>query len=432
MTYGETGGLVRGGLTTLLRQHRIQQRLGGQGLHSVPETTTLEQREELGRLIQRYRHAALEWCLQAVAAVGPSDPGMRIAWPGQNLQLRLQRSIDGSVSCRPSLDDLGAGQEFAMAETWRQLARAAVLGEHDFPGLMNHGRLSIDQRATVVADAAEVTRALTILDVRYKNIPGWIPIAERGNLSLAAQSCMRLRQSARSDYSVDEKGWRRPAATIDGGPMHGIAGVLQAQHNALVHLAQFPHALNLRRVCDGQRIVSHEAARIAASVAPKFVDGWLERCHTYTRLVVETRNLAGLIGDGGLAVAESANAVGRVRRLALEDVTGPEPLRDLDKLFTRTDARVASIVEQGVAESLYFVSVKVPRIVDGTGLLVSPTRQRYVPINSPVQTDLLALTRRQLRTPQVAPAVPPGARESRQELRESLTHRSERQPGHSR
>ena len=104
----------------------------------------------------------------------------------------------------------------------------------------------------------------------------------------------------------------------------------------------------------------------------------------------------------------------------------------MDKLFTRTDARVAAIIEQAVAERLYFVSVKVPRIIDGTGQLVSPARERYVPINSPVQTDLLDVTRHQLRPPPVAPDEPPGAHESREELRESIVHRPGRLEGRKR
>ena len=71
MTYGENGSQLRSELTTLLRQHRIQQRLGGPGIHTVPESTTAEQRELLGEQIQRYRYAAQVWCLHAVVATNP-------------------------------------------------------------------------------------------------------------------------------------------------------------------------------------------------------------------------------------------------------------------------------------------------------------------------------------------------------------------------
>jgi hypothetical protein len=426
--YGTNGRQLREELTTLLRQHRIQQRLGGQGSRSVQVTTTPERREELGQLIQRYRYAALAWCLHAVVAADPrpSLEGTSSRGPAEELRFRLTRSINMSNAGMPSLDELSKPQDFAVVEGWRQVARAAVLGEHDFPGLMDEGRLSHSECLTVLKDAAEVTRGLVVLDKRYGNIPGWVPIRERARLDRAAQVRAAFAGDVEPNYSVDQKGWRPPSATIDGGPVPGIGGVLQAEHNMLVHLSKFPTALNLRRVMDGQRILSHEAARRAPNIAPDLIEKWLEREQTYKRLIDETRNVGGLAGDGGLAAAEAANAVGRLRPIHVDEITRPEPLRDLDKLFTRTDARMAAIIEQGVAERLYFVSVKAPRIVDGTGRIVSPARERYVPINSPVHTDLLAITRHQLRPPPVVSAAPPGVYESREELRESIDHRPDR------
>jgi hypothetical protein len=426
--YGTNGRQLREELTTLLRQHRIQQRLGGPGSHSIPATTTPEQREEFGQLIQRYRYAALAWCLHAVVAADPR-PGLESTssrGPAEELRFRLTRSIKMSNAGMPSLDELSKPQDFAMVESWRQVARAAVLGEHDFPGLMDRGRLSHTECLTVLTDAAEVTRALVVLDKRYDNIPGWIPIRERARLDRAAQACVDFAGDLEPDYSVDQKGWRPSSATIDGGPLPGIGGVLQAEHNMLVHLSKFPNALNLRRVMDGQRIVSHDAARRAPNVAPELIEKWLEREQTYKRLIDETRNVGGLVGSGGMAAAEAANAVGRLRRVHVDQITEPEPLRDLDKLFTRIDARVAAIIEQSVAERLYFVSVKAPRIVDGTGQVVSPARERYVPLTSTIQTDLITLTRSHLRPAAVTPAVREGAHASREELRESVDHRPDR------
>ena len=53
MTYGENSNRIRVELTVLLRQHRIQHRLGGRGPHTLPET--IEQRREMGELIQSCR-----------------------------------------------------------------------------------------------------------------------------------------------------------------------------------------------------------------------------------------------------------------------------------------------------------------------------------------------------------------------------------------
>jgi hypothetical protein len=42
--YGENSGQLRHALGVLAREHRIQQRLGGKGTHTLPETTTVEER----------------------------------------------------------------------------------------------------------------------------------------------------------------------------------------------------------------------------------------------------------------------------------------------------------------------------------------------------------------------------------------------------
>lgn len=436
MTYGENGRQIRSELTTLLRQHRIQQRLGGKGLHTLPETTTPEQRELMGQQIQRYRDATLAWCRDAMVAAKPQlDPPLRTKQargPVEELRHRITRTIQASDAGLPSLKELSTPQEFPIVESWRQVAKAAALGEHDFAGLMDDCRMSTPQCMTVLKDAAEVARALVVLDNRYENIPGWIPIRERGRLNRAAQACTVLADYHDPDYSVDQRGWRPPSATIDGGPLPGVGGVLQAEHNMLVHLGRFPKALNLRRVVDGQRILSHEAARRAHNIAPELVEKWLKREQTYQQLTRDARNVAGVIGAGGCAVAEAALAVDRLRHVNVDEITSPAPLRDLDRLFTRTDARIAAIIEQGIAERLYFVSVKVPRIVDEADHLVNPVRERYVPISAAINTNLLAVTRHELRPPPVTPPTPAGAHKSRHEFRQSIEHRPQRRAGPSR
>jgi len=434
--YGENGHRLRTELATLLRQHRIQPRLGGPGSHTIPVTTTREQREALGEQIQRFRWATLMWCLQVVAA---ANPGGKLAQmtvqyrrPPDELHYRLGGALNALTAGLPALEELTTPQEFPIVESWRQAAKAAVLGEHDFTAGPRDVSLTQGQRMAVLKDAAEITQALVMLDRRYDNIPGWQPIPGRKRLNRTAKACAAFAEVGEPDLSVDRHGWRPPSALIEGGPLPGIGGVLQAQHNMLVHLGRFPNMLNLRRVIDGQRIVSAEAARLAPSVAPDLVGRWGEREQVYRQLVLETRNVGGLIGDGGPATAEAANAVGRLRHVGVDEIAGPEPLRDLNKLFGSTDARIAVIIEQGAAERLYFRSVKVPRLVDGSDHLVSPARERYVPIKSFVQSDLLAITRHQLRPPPVAATAPSAARESRDELRESISHRPERRAGPSR
>ena len=436
MTYGENGNRLRAELASLLRQHRIQHRLGGPGSYTVPESTTAEQREVLGEQIQRYRQATLTWCLQAVAAANPrinlEPTAQRSGGPAEELRYRLTRSIEASNAGLPMLDELTTRQDFPMVESWRQVAKAAAMGEHDLGGPLNYGRLSAQECNTVLSDAAEVTRALVVLDKRYCNIPGWQEMRGRGRLDLAARACSLFVGSAEQDHTVDLRGWRAPSALVQGGPLPGIGGVLQAEHNMLVHLARFPTALNLRRVMDGQRILSHEGARRAPHVAPDLIEKWLEREQTYTALINECHDIGGLVGGGGPAAAEAATAASRLRHLHVNEITSAEQMRELDKLFTRTDARLATIIEHGVAERLYFLSIKVPRIIDTTDYLVSPVRERYVPITTRIQTDLIEVARLRLR-----PAALPAPQDSeadhgRQKLREALVHAPSPRRGPSR
>lgn len=428
MTYGENGTQIRAGLSGLLRQHRIQHRLGGRGTHTLPETTTVEQRREMGERIRRYRAGALMWCLQAVEAANPRinlETFDRARRPAAELHHRLATSYLASDMELPSLEEMTTAQEVPIVESWRQIAKAAALGEHDFMAGVGHGRLSERECLTVLNDAAEVTRAIVVLDKRYANVPGWQQICERGRLRDAAEACSDLAAQHEPDFSVDSRGWRPPSALIEGQRLPGIGGVLQAQHNMLVHLSKPPNALNLRRVLDGQRIVSHEAARRASQVAPELVERWVKREQTYQALTDEARNVGGLVGDGGPAAAEAANAVSRLHHVHVNEVADPACLQDLDKLFIRIDARVASVIEEGVAENRYFVGVKVPRLVDAKDHQISPLRQRYVPITSPVQTDLLRIVRHDLR-PASAVAAPVPKDRGRVELHESIEHRPQR------
>lgn len=77
------------------------------------------------------------------------------------------------------------------------------------------------------------------------------------------------------------------------------------------------------------------------------------------------------------------------------------------------------------SERLYFLRVKLPRIVDQAEGLIQPQRARYVPINSPVQTDLIDIVRTRLRPPPIQPRPPTGARQSRLDFEAAITHRPE-------
>ncbi len=75
------------------------------------------------------------------------------------------------------------------------------------------------------------------------------------------------------------------------------------------------NATNLRLVVDSQRLVSAHLAPYAARIDERLAERWAERAETYSVLQKELREIGGLLGKGGLAVAEGANAVARLKAL---------------------------------------------------------------------------------------------------------------------
>jgi hypothetical protein len=281
---------------------------------------------------------------------------------------------------------------------------------------------------TVLKDAAEITRGLVGLDRRYEGIPGWAKLKDQGRLGRPAEVCAAFAGYDEPDYSVDLRGWRPPAPADRGPALPGLGGILQSEYNLLVHLKQFPDARSMRVVLDSQRIVTHETATRVRSADPALAETWEARAETYKTLIHETRNVRGLLGNGGPAAAQAAIVAARAQRLARGAVLDSEPLRQLDRLFNRIDARLTEVIEQGVSQRLYFLRVKLPRVVDQAEGLVRPVRTRYIPIDSPVQTDLLKIVRSQLRPPPRPPRSPNGARQSRLDFESAISHRPG-QPG---
>jgi len=411
MTYGATTSELRQAMTELVRRHRVLQPLGGPGIYTVPETTTVEERRAMGAEIQRFRCASLLWCHQAAVAVTPKftlvGKTARSRGPAEEFRYRLGETLGAITVGLPSIEDLATPHANALVETWRQAARASALGEHDFAAGVDYARLDAKQSLAVLKDAADFVRGLVVLDKRYKNVPGWESFRNPGRLGQAAEVCSVSAAWGERDYSVDSRGWRPPPAAIQGPALPGIAGVVQAQHNMLVDLARFPTALNLRRIFQSQAEVAHEAARHAAPAAPELVERFIEREQTYKLLQKDSRNLGGLVGHGGVAAAESRIAEGRLKRTPVGDGDDAPALRELDRLCTATDARIASTLEYGFEENLYFVSIKYPRLCDQTVNGVVQPRERWVPVTSPVQTDLLPIIDGRLRPiPQTRSAAP--------------------------
>lgn len=424
--YGETTGQLRQALGVLAREHRIQQRLGGKGIHTVPETTTVAEREELGTQIRRYRECVLTWSLQAVRAANPrinlEGTSGRSRGPAEELRFRLTEALAASSASPATVDELGADQPFATLDSWRLAARAAALGEHDFGAGVGHGRLSDQQCMTVLKDAADVVRGLVALDRRYEGVPGWEKLHNQGWLGRAAEACAAHAGYDEPDYTVDRLGWRPAPQPLEGPAMPGLAGVMQAQYNLLLHLGEHPDAHSLRIVMDSQRVVSHEAAARISDIEPDLAAKWTARKEVYVKLVGETRDLGGLLGRGE-AAGHGSIAATRAQKLDREPQTETTQLHQLDRLFAHIDERVCAHVEHGSKERLYFVRVPFPRVDDrGAGLIKAP-RHRYIPITSSVQTDLIAIVRRELRPTPIPLSPPTGAAQSRAEFEAAIEHR---------
>lgn len=424
--YGENSGHLRDAMGALLREHRIQQRLGGKGTHTVPETTTTTEREELGQQIRRYRECILTWSLQAVRAANPrADLGgstVHTRRPAEELRFRLTEALEVSSAGLAPSDELTSEQPFATVEAWRQAARSAVLGEHDFPAGVRYSDLTDQQCMTVLKDVADVVRGLVALDRRYSNVPGWEKLHNQGWLGRAAETCAAYASRIEPDYAVDRQGWQPKPEPMNGPALPDLGGVLQAQYNLLLNLNDMPDARSLRVVMESQRIVSHEAARRSSDAEPELTSKWSAREETYSKLVRETRDLGGILGTSH-AAGHGALVASRAQKLRSESLTDPHQLQQLDRLFTRIDQRICAAVEHGVRERLYFVRVPIARVDDHAPGLVKGRQQRYMPITSPVQSDLIAIASNELRRKPIRLNPPERAADGRADFEAAISHR---------
>ncbi|MGH3087184.1 MAG: hypothetical protein ACRDSJ_07690, partial [Rubrobacteraceae bacterium] len=374
MTYDESGAAIRGSLTRLLYQQRLQHRLGGNGAPALSEETTFAEREAAGEQIRRYRHAVLTWCLQAAVAGDPEadDPFLthdrsgQVRKPYDRFRTELRRAIKASTAGPPTLQELSNPQDLALVESWRQVAKGATLGEHDFYAGLESGSLSIQQGQTLLKDAAAVTQAVLMLDRRYRATPGWEHMPKPGRLAWATMATALEASLDPPDYSIDVRGWRPPARLVRGPAEPGLLGILQAEHNLLVRLNAVPSPLNLKKVVESQRVLSTVLAERVPSSA--LATRWRRRAKTYGLVFNELRNVSGRVGDGAHAAEEAGNV--RIRVDALPKVTASEQpdqgariWSGFDNRFHKIDARLADIIETGISEKTLLRRAQVPRLV---------------------------------------------------------------------
>lgn len=424
--YGDTGAAMRHDLAALLRQHRVQQRLGA----------TAQERTARGVEIRQYRQTILVWCSQALQSVSPltfsnqrpaqpnpfrgAGTGPDGPSPAGELARALGYAVDHSTADRATIEQVTSQHGHPMLDVWRRAAYAAVLAEHDTAPDVT-ASMSVGQAQVVVADVAAITQALVVLDQRHRNTPDWEPLAQSNKLGWAALAAALDVNLGQPDYSVDTLGWRPNAKLMKGPAKPGILGVLQAQHNLVLRLKAFPTATNLRYVIDSQRLVSRHLVPLAERIDPRIAQGWTERTETYAQLQRQFRSIGGLVGHGSQAASEGATAVTRIRALPDDTIVQPRVLSGFQDLFNRIDRRVADVIEDGIDQQMFFQRVTVPRLVEGTGTLVAPVRERFIPLDRADNAELIDTVRNRLRPHRTAEPAAPG--DTRPELHAALVHR---------
>lgn len=429
--YGETGAVMRQELAALLRQHRIQQRLGG----------PVQERATVGLQIRQYRLRVLLWCTQALEAVSPltfsnqhpaqpnpfrsAGTGPGGDSPASELARALHYAVSNATTAPASLDQIVSASDQAsdrpVLEHWRLAAQAAVLAEHDTAHQVTSA-LSVGQAQVVVGDVAAITQAIVILDQRYRNTPGWQVLAKSDRLGWAALAAALDVNLGQPDYTVDGLGWRPSTKLIKGPTKPGILGVLQAEHNLVIRMKTFPTATNLRYVIDSQRLLSRHLAPFAERIDPRTAERWKARADTYAHLQRQFRRIGGLVGKGGHAAAEGATVVSRIRALPADTIVEPRVVGGFQVLFDRLDKRIADVIEDGIDHQMFFQRVPLPRLVGGTGSLVAPVRERFAPVDRTTHAELIDTIRNDLAPRRHVGAGSPGP--ARADLHAALIHRA--------
>jgi len=398
--YGENTRVLREQLAILLRQHRIQHRIGGPGIPTLPVTTTPAERRLLGLQLGRYRHAVLVWALEAVRAVDPSPhvplADRRDRSPATELQMRLDEWVRLSMR-RPTIEELNGPQRYPMLTAWQAAARAASLGEHDFGDGISFSTLRGDQVRTVLRDAATVTRALVVLNHRYANIPGWRQLGHALRVEEAADRCIEFAETQGTDLSVDLRGWRPKLTLIETPAPPGLPGVLEAHHNLLVTLNSIPDARDLRRIVASQLIASRMLGDLTHDDSP-LQGAWRNREENYALLQRWARDLYGHVGHGAPAASWAYVAAARASHLATEDLRDEADAQRFQTLARCIDDRVGQIIESGARKRIYFERVPLAKMDARTSNLVKGQAAEYIPVRTTAAAGLLSFTRTRLRS----------------------------------
>lgn len=399
MTYGDVASRLRETMSWLLERRRITQQLGGPGSFRIPVTTTEADRLAMGEEIQRYRAAVLTYCLEAVRAATPAadlDGKDRLRDPAVALRFQLEVAHAGTPAGVELSSLMSQRPSFELVSGWQDAARIAIEGEREIAAIRRQP-LSREQQAQLLKDAADLTRGLVVLDIRYKNVPGWQFLEQKGRLMTAATACSEALAASGLDASVDGLGWRPIPGIIEGPALPGLAGVLQAQHNVTVALNHFPSAFHLRHVLVAQADLSQQSGRLAQRVESSTATSFQERAALYRDLVLASRPVGGQLGSGQLAALESASAARRMVGGPAKGEDVHEALVKLAHLNERVDVKIAAAVEHGFRERLYFAAIKLPTLGRPGSDGVARAAQKYISVDSTARCELLHLACERLR-----------------------------------
>lgn len=431
--YGENSGRLRDALAALLGEYRVNYQV----LRDVSRTgsaRSIEVRQsEAAAQVRRYRQTILMWCHQTLVQADPNPIPANARenfTPPEWLRRSLQRILAENPEPLPTTAELATRQEVQILESWRQAAKATVLAERDFDRGLSDGLLDHREWVTLAGDVADVTKALLILDRRYKHLPGWQTLHGIRHLSRYIDECSVYAHTVygRPDYNIDWRGWHPPDPEI-AADADSITHVLAAEHRLLNSLKSVPSMVNLRHLLMSQREVSHLAADRAREIAPEQSARFRTREQTYAKLLRASRGAAGLAGTGAIATGHSAHVARLLMTIRVGEPISVEAFRNLDKLFRHVDNALCAAIEQGFNTRLYLVRRTLPRIDPTDGRSTHRAREIYDPVERDVRTPLIAVARRRLRTEPPHTAAPGNASFSRTDFRAAINRRRGRTDG---
>lgn len=425
--YGENGGELRNTLVTLLGHYRVNYDLHRQFTRAYPSDNTQDRQLEAIAQVRRYRRTILNWCHQSLAQADPNPKakrGLEQYEPHDWLRRALERLLAHNPDQVPSMTELTTPQDISLLETWRQAARAAALAEHDFDRGLGGGFLEHREWLTLVGDVADITKALHVLDHRYRKLPGWERLRGIRGLDQYIDDCTTQGQARyrNLDYSIDWRGWHPPEPEISPGA-DPIMHVLAAEHRLLNSLKAVPSMANLRHLLTSQRELSNLAALRARNVAPEQAACFRTREQNLAKVLKAARTAGGLAGTGAEATQHSAEAVQLLIKVPVGEAVQVDALRNLVKLFRHVDNTLNRAIDRGFRARIYLVRTRLPRIDPTDGHQPHQARQIFEPLQHEGRTPLVAVAHRYLRTDPIPMAPPQRAEFDRADFRRAINHR---------